>query len=67
MINYIHRVGRTGRANRKGKAITLYTDIDKPLLRSLGNMLKTSVNFINFLEILSVLLRDVRCQIGFLQ
>ena len=43
MINYIHRVGRTGRANRKGKAITFYTDIDKPLLRSLGNMLKLSV------------------------
>lgn len=43
MISYIHRVGRTGRANRKGKAVTFYTDVDKPLLRSLGNMLKLSV------------------------
>lgn len=42
MINYIHRVGRTGRAGRKGKAVTFYTDVDKPLLRSLGNMLKIS-------------------------
>jgi len=45
MINYIHRVGRTGRANRKGKAITFYTDVDQPLLRSLGNMLRLSVIF----------------------
>jgi len=43
MINYIHRVGRTGRASREGgKAVTLYTDADKPLLRSLANMLKVS-------------------------
>lgn len=42
MINYIHRVGRTGRAERDGKAITFYTDVDKPLLRSLGNMLNAS-------------------------
>jgi len=42
MINFIHRVGRTGRANREGKAVTFFTDEDKPLLRSLGNMLKVS-------------------------
>lgn len=42
-INYIHRVGRTGRANQKGKAITFFSDEDRPLLRSLGNMLKISV------------------------
>ncbi len=42
IINYIHRVGRTGRANRKGKAITFFTDADRPLLRNLGNVLKIS-------------------------
>jgi len=42
IINYIHRVGRTGRAGRTGKAITFFTNEDKPLLRSLGNMLKIS-------------------------
>lgn len=42
MITYVHRVGRTGRANRKGTAITFYTDLDKPVLRDLGNMLKSS-------------------------
>jgi len=42
MINYIHRVGRTGRAERTGKAVTFYTDEDKPMLKSLGNMLVAS-------------------------
>lgn len=42
IITYIHRVGRTGRANRKGTAITFFTDQDKPLLKSLGNVLKVS-------------------------
>jgi ATP-dependent RNA helicase DDX52/ROK1 len=42
MINYIHRVGRTGRAGREGSALTFYTDADKCLLRSLGNVLNIS-------------------------
>ncbi len=42
IISYIHRVGRTGRANRSGKALTFYTDADKPYLKGLANMLKTS-------------------------
>ena len=42
MINYIHRVGRTGRAGAGGRAITFFTDEDKPLLRSLANVLKIS-------------------------
>ena len=42
ILTYIHRVGRTGRAERNGTAVTLYTDEDKPMLRSLGNLLKVS-------------------------
>lgn len=41
-ISYIHRVGRTGRANREGRAVTFFTDFDKPLLKTLGNTLKSS-------------------------
>ena len=42
MLTYIHRVGRTARAQRTGSALTLFTDSDIPLLRSLSNLLKTS-------------------------
>ena len=42
MLTYIHRVGRTGRAGRNGTAITLFTDEDKPVVRSLANLLKVS-------------------------
>ena len=42
MITYVHRVGRTGRAGNSGKAITFFTDEDKPLLKSLANILKVS-------------------------
>ncbi|KAM9596400.1 putative ATP-dependent RNA helicase DDX52 isoform 4-T4 [Trichechus inunguis] len=33
-VEYIHRIGRTGRAGHKGKAVTFFTEDDKPLLRS---------------------------------
>ncbi|KNB46517.1 hypothetical protein JH06_0124 [Blastocystis sp. subtype 4] len=41
-IDYVHRVGRTGRAGRKGTAITLFTEEDKPMLRSIANIMKIS-------------------------
>ena len=42
IVDYIHRVGRCGRAKMKGLAHTYYTNEDKPLLKRLGNMLKLS-------------------------
>ena len=42
MLKYIHRVGRTERADRNGSAIILFTDEDKPVVRSLANLLKVS-------------------------
>lgn len=41
-ISYIHRIGRTGRANRRGRAITYFTQDDKPKLRGIANILKSS-------------------------
>lgn len=42
MVNYVHRIGRTGRAGREGEAVTLYTEQDMPMLRSLANVMKLS-------------------------
>ncbi|XP_072302230.1 probable ATP-dependent RNA helicase DDX52 [Eucyclogobius newberryi] len=39
-VEYIHRIGRTGRAGHCGKAITFFTENDKPLLRSIANVIK---------------------------
>jgi len=43
---YIHRIGRTGRAGRKGKAVTFYTNKDKPLLRSIANIIKQQGGYV---------------------
>lgn len=36
---YIHRIGRTGRAEHKGKAFNLVTSEDQPILRSIDRLL----------------------------
>ncbi|CAL4242277.1 unnamed protein product, partial [Meganyctiphanes norvegica] len=41
-ISYIHRVGRTGRANHHGHAITFWTIQDKPALRSVAVVIHES-------------------------
>lgn len=43
IYSYIHRVGRCGRANRTGKAITFYTSDDKKgILRDIAQLVKKS-------------------------
>ncbi|XP_040005541.1 probable ATP-dependent RNA helicase DDX52 [Xiphias gladius] len=39
-VEYIHRIGRTGRAGHQGTAITFFTENDKPLLRNIANVIK---------------------------
>ncbi|GCC24620.1 hypothetical protein chiPu_0003022 [Chiloscyllium punctatum] len=39
-VEYIHRIGRTGRAGHRGKSVTFFTEDDKPLLRSIANVIK---------------------------
>ncbi|OQV20856.1 putative ATP-dependent RNA helicase DDX52 [Hypsibius exemplaris] len=41
-ISYIHRIGRTGRAGNKGKAVTLFTEKDAPNLRSIASVMRRS-------------------------
>ena len=45
VVSYIHRIGRTGRAGKKGMALTLYTDEDCEFLRSIANLMKKSVRY----------------------
>ncbi|MCW3091275.1 MAG: box helicase [Ferruginibacter sp.] len=41
--NYIHRIGRTGRADKKGIAITFITEKEKPLLSTIETLMKFKV------------------------
>ena len=40
---YTHRIGRTGRAERKGEALTFATHADEPLVRKIEKVLKKAV------------------------
>eukprot|EP00116_Pleurobrachia_bachei_P010614 sb/3470876/ len=41
-VDYIHRIGRTGRAGQGGEAVTFFTEADKALLPSIITVLKNS-------------------------
>jgi len=41
-VSYIHRIGRTGRAGMRGKAVTFFTEQDVEQLRSIANVMKAS-------------------------
>jgi ATP-dependent RNA helicase RhlE len=41
--NYIHRIGRTGRADKKGIAITFITEKEKPLLNAIETLMHYQV------------------------
>lgn len=41
--NYIHRIGRTGRADKKGIAITFITEKEKPFLTAIESLMKYEV------------------------
>ena len=41
--SYVHRIGRTGRANMSGTAVTLYTNDDVSMLKEIEKELAISV------------------------
>jgi len=41
-VDYIHRIGRTGRAGKRGTAVTFFTEADIPRLRGIANVVKLS-------------------------
>ncbi|MBK7561233.1 MAG: DEAD/DEAH box helicase [Chitinophagaceae bacterium] len=44
--NYIHRIGRTGRADKKGIAISFITEKEKPMLTAIEELMKYRVPII---------------------
>jgi len=42
VANYIHRIGRTGRAGQLGEALTFFTYADVPLLKNIADVLSNS-------------------------
>lgn len=42
--NYVHRVGRTGRGNKKGQAVAFCSKEEKPLLKEIENYIGTQVD-----------------------
>ncbi len=42
-VNYIHRIGRTGRATRKGRAITFVTQFDLVLMQAIEKKIQKQV------------------------
>ena len=43
--DYVHRIGRTGRAGRKGAAFTIVTSDDRKSLAAVEAMIKTSIEY----------------------
>jgi ATP-dependent RNA helicase RhlE len=41
--NYIHRIGRTGRADKKGIAITFVTEKEKPMQQAIEALMKQPI------------------------
>lgn len=44
--NYIHRIGRTGRADKNGIAITFITENEKPLLQAIESLMNMQVRLL---------------------
>ena len=44
---YVHRIGRTGRANASGKALSFCTVDEKPYLKDIQNLIRQSIPVIN--------------------
>jgi len=59
--NYMHRIGRTGRAKKKGIAITFVTEKEKPLQEAIETLMDFSIPIVDLpteVEISTVLTED---------
>ena len=64
--NYIHRIGRTGRADKKGIAITFITEKEKVLQKGIETLMKQEIPLLSLpedLEISAILTEDEKPKI----
>ncbi|MGK0254802.1 MAG: ATP-dependent RNA helicase RhlE [Mariniflexile sp.] len=64
--NYMHRIGRTGRAERQGKAIVFSTENEQEFIEQIEALMKMSIPLIDFpdhVEISTELIEEERPQI----
>jgi ATP-dependent RNA helicase RhlE len=54
--NYMHRIGRTGRAEESGAALSFVTELDQGLLQNIEGLMKIKVNVIDLPK--EIVLRD---------
>jgi ATP-dependent RNA helicase RhlE len=52
--NYIHRIGRTGRANKQGHAILLFSENEESLKESIEELMNYKIPLIDFPEEVSI-------------
>ncbi len=57
---YIHRIGRTGRAGQKGLALSLYTQSERAMLRTIGEYLRTECKVVELEALRKVKAADMR-------
>ncbi|WP_445732307.1 DEAD/DEAH box helicase [Mariniflexile sp.] len=48
--NYMHRIGRTGRAERKGEAIVFSTESEQEFIENIEGLMKMGIPLLNFPE-----------------
>jgi len=53
-INYIHRIGRTGRADKKGIAVSFITEKEKDLQLAIEELMSTTINMLELPEGLEI-------------
>ena len=64
--NYIHRIGRTGRAERQGEAIVFSTETEQEFIEQIEGLMKMTIPLMNFPEVVEIsteLIEEERPQI----
>jgi len=64
--NYMHRIGRTGRAERKGQSLLFSTTAEQDYIKSIENLMQMEIPYVEFpdsVEISKDLLEEERPQI----